>query len=421
MKSIIYSLLGVSSLMCSSFTFAEDVQEWHGKDRDASYKTKAFQSENWSKIPQTMVTINGIGDGYASPIVVGDMIYVTGLGKGEHKQTEFLHAIGADHKIAWSIPYGPSTEKSYNHTRSTPTYKDGKIYLLSGAGVAVCIDVKTQKKVWERNMRHDFAGACGTWGFCESPLIVDDKMIVTIGGNQTSVVALNIKDGKDVWKTNSLKDLTSYVSPIYVTHNDIPMIITATTNYLLGVNPKDGAILWSVNFNNDYKVTKTRWDIMAQTPIYKDGRVALSTGYDWGTIQYEISQDGKKATLKWVNYDLDNQHGGIILKDKHCFGSSHDGGENGKWACIDWETGKTNYLTEWKGAGRGVSIAVNDYWVCYDQKRGEMGLATFDTQKLNIVSQFRLNGGSGPHWAHPIVANGKIIHRRGNALFIGTL
>ena len=51
-------------------------------------------------------------------------------------------------------------------------------------------------------------------------------------------------------------------------------------------------------------------------------------------------------------------------------------------------------------------------------ERGNVGLIEPNPDSFKVVSQFKLKGGAGPHWAHPFIADGKLFLRHGEVLFV---
>ena len=80
-------------------------------------------------------------------------------------------------------------------------------------------------------------------------------------------------------------------------------------------------------------------------------------------------------------------------------------------------TGAKGYETTWTGGkGKGSIIAADGMLYCYDERRGAVALVNPDPAKFDIVSEFRITKGVGPHWAHPVIVNGVLYIRHGFAL-----
>ena len=88
----------------------------------------------------------------------------------------------------------------------------------------------------------------------------------------------------------------------------------------------------------------------------------------------------------------------------------------GFWVCLDWNTGNVQYETEWMN--KGAMVYADNMLYVYEEKAGTLGLIRPNPEKLEVVSSVVPAGGSGPHWAHPFIHNGKLFQRHGNRLFV---
>ncbi len=86
------------------------------------------------------------------------------------------------------------------------------------------------------------------FGISESPLVVDNKVIVTPGGNIAAMAAFNVDNGNVVWETASLNEGSQYVNPLLIEEKGMKVIVTVTPTYIIGVNAADGKLLWKFNF-----------------------------------------------------------------------------------------------------------------------------------------------------------------------------
>ena len=130
----------------------------------------------------------------------------------------------------------------------------------------------------------------------------------------------------------------------------------------------------------------------------------------------EMSEDGTSVTEKWSNMTLDNHHHGLIELEGNIYGSNWISNSKGKWLCLDWNSGETKYETEW--LTKGALIYADGLLYILEEKAGTVALVKPNTQSFEIISSFKLQGGSGPFWAHPFIANGKLYLRHGDVLFV---
>ena len=72
------------------------------------------------------------------------------------------------------------------------------------------------------------------------------------------------------------------------------------------------------------------------------------------------------------------------------------------------------YETEWEN--KGAIIKADNKLYCYEEKGGNIALVEPTTKEFKIISNFKINNGEGPHWAHPVIKNGVLYIRHGNVL-----
>ena len=351
--------------------------------------------------PELLWYFDDLGDGHSSVAVSNNRLYVAGMIDNQG----YLFVFDLAGNLLNKINYGSEWFRNYPGTRGTPTINDGKIYIISGMGDVICLDESSLNVIWQRNMLADFDSRNIRWGIAESPLIIGDKLIVTPGGEVHNVVALNKNTGEMIWSSPGVGEPAAYCSPLYVGDLEVPLIATKTAHHIIGLEAATGKLLWS--FEN-----RNRNQIHSNTPIYADNMI-LFTSVDNGSTMLRLTDGGRNAEIAWKLDELDNMQGGLIKIGDYLFGSS-SGVWNRLWYCVKWETGEILYTDNEFGTA-GVTIYADGMLYFYSD-RGEMALVKPDTEKLNIVSRFRIEKGTGPHWAHPIIYNGVLYVRHGNAL-----
>ena len=299
--------------------------------------------------------------------------------------------------------YGKEWDKNYVGTRGTITLNDDKVYLISGMGNIYCFNQDDLSPVWQRNMLNDFNAENIEWGINESPLIIDDKIIATPGGKIQNMVALNKLNGELIWSSEGEKEQAAYCSPLYIEDVEIPQIVTRTSGHIIGIDASNGKKLWS--HANPHK-----YAIHANTPLYHDGMILISGGSGTGATMLQLQNGGRNVKEIWKTDKLENLLGGLVKIGDYVYGS---GESNKNWFCVDWKTGDIKYQD--KSLTIGNVIANKDMLYCYTQ-RGDVALVKADPEKMEISSQFKITKGTAQHWAHPVINNGILYIRHGDAL-----
>lgn len=390
-------LAGATALAGAAAT--EDWPQWRGPQRDGISREKDLLPEWPAEGPRKLWSVDGLGQGFASIVVVGDRIYTTGVIDGEGR----LVAIDEDGKVLGKASYGSDSVDGggYPGSRSTPTISDGRIFVMSGTGVLTAFDQKSGQKQWQVDTFKDLGGRQLHWNVAESVLVDGKRVICTPGSPDALLAALDTATGKPVWKTGGLDSKSAYCSPILVDHNGRHMILTMVEFGAVGIAADSGKLLWQ-------HAHKNRYAVHAATPVYDAGRVIFSSGYGQGTEALTIAKDGNGAKPAWQQKGMDNHHGGIILVGSSVYGTNDRG-----LVCLDAQNGQVRW-TEPK-AGKG-SITLADGLIYAYSEKGQVSLIKPGAEGAELKGSFKVTEGSAQHWAHPVVARGRLYIRHGNAL-----
>ncbi len=407
MKTITLSLIFLTLL--SGSIEAQKISEWRPENRTGvSAETGLMKS--WPAAGPTLLWSNlELGKGYSQPSFGAKVIYITGT-----KDTvDVLYALSMEGSILWQTVVGRAWKGSNNpESRATPTVEGNKVYTCSGNGDLACIDATNGKVIWSYKASELNKGTFGRWGIAESLLVEGDKVFFSPGGPETMTLALNKTTGSVIWKSKTLNDKPAYVSPILVNYAGKKMIINVSLGHMFGLDVSNGEILWSVAYP-----TTAPWGdhILCTTPIFKDGMVYMTGGYDFGGIMVKIANDGKSANIVWTDPTLDDHHGGVVLVNGYIYGSNWLNNPNGNWCCIEWNTGKKMWEQPWNC--KGSIISAEGMLYIYEEKNGNVGFVRADPEKFDLVSSFKVTlGDAGPYWAHPVIHNGILYLRHSNAL-----
>jgi outer membrane protein assembly factor BamB len=291
-----------------------------------------------------------------------------------------------------------------------------RVYLISGQGEVVCINSKQKKIQWSVPAFEKFKGEFWQWEIAESPLLVDNKVIYTPGGNLTTMVALDKLTGKTIWQTKSLQDASAFVSPILITNGGKKIIANVMTNFIFGVNAENGQILWQVKYSDIQPPTFHEWAPKNNcvTPLYHDGHLFITSGYDHVGVMFKLESGGADIKQVWVNPALDCHHGQVVHLDGYIYGSNWIDNSKGNWCCVEWRTGKTMYEKTW--FTKGSVSAAEGMLYCYEEKTGNLALVKATPEDFKVVSSFRIVKGSGPHWTQPVIHKKVLYIRHGDVL-----
>ncbi len=393
-------------LFSFSIAISQELVEWRGNGRTGVYDESGLQKKWPENGPELIWSSDSIPNGYSSVVVAHNTVYTT----GRKDSVDVLIALDMTGKIKWQTAYGRAWDNSYNESRCTPTIDDKDVFVSSGLGDIACLNAISGKIKWQVKASEKFEGTFGRWGLSESLLIVNNKVIFTPGGNITTMVSLNKDTGETVWQSESIEDNPSYTSPLLIERNGKKQIVTTTNNYIIGVNPDNGNIVWTFDFGK-YAGGKRPYNNQTNTPLYHDGGIFVSSGYDHNCVMLELSEDASSVSLAWVDSVLDIHHGGAVRIGNYIYGANWKHNSMGNWVCLKWDDGEVMYEEEWEN--KGSIISAQGMLYCFEEKNGNIALVEVNPEKFEVISSFKVPLGSGPYWAHPVIKNGILYIRHG--------
>ncbi|MCA9057759.1 MAG: PQQ-binding-like beta-propeller repeat protein, partial [Planctomycetaceae bacterium] len=129
---------------------AGDWNQFRGPNRD-NICTETGLLDSWPPTgPQLVQTINGLGEGYSSVALVGDLIYTM----GNVADGEYVMALSrSTGEIVWKFRNGDAyRENMGNGPRATPTVVDGLVYSLGANGDLSCLKADSGELIWKGNV-----------------------------------------------------------------------------------------------------------------------------------------------------------------------------------------------------------------------------------------------------------------------------
>ncbi|HYP26485.1 MAG TPA: PQQ-binding-like beta-propeller repeat protein [Blastocatellia bacterium] len=390
-----------------------DWPQWRGPERNGVSQESGLLKQWPAEGPKLLWQVNDIGDGYSTPAVVGTRIY---LMSNRGMENEFVQALSTqDGKPVWTTRVGnvgSPKDFLYAKARSTPTVDGDFIYALGSDGDLACLETRTGKIRWQKSIRKEFGGEPGIWAYSESPLVDGDVVVVTPGGAQATMVALNKKTGAVIWKSAVPGgDPAGYASAIVVQAGGRKQYVQFLSKGIVGVDAKTGEFLWR------YKEPVKGMAQMV-TPVARDGYVyGGAHGVGGGAVRLKSEGGGVAAEQVYFERGLPNSIGGSVQVGEYLYGTSGAG-----LVAVEFTTGKIKWQAE--SIGRG-SIAYADGLLYIHGENGDVALVEATPEAYRERGRFtppaqpkrnRLGPYPEKAWAYPVIANGRLYIRD-----IGTL
>jgi len=390
-------------LLLTGPAFAADWPQFRGPNRDGK-SAETGLLESWPEGgPRLLLTLGDLGDGFSSPVIAAGRIFVTGKVKDDCRVFSF----DLEGRRLWQSKAGPEFTGFWPAARSTPTFDDGMVYVLTGAGRLAALDAATGQEAWGFNIFEAFRSKRPFYGVAESVLVAGPHVICTPGGSDTCIMAIDKKTGYTVWTSRGIGAEAGYASPILADWQGIRQIITLTDGGLVGVRADNGTVLWS--FDKYFPKEPARKIL---TPIFRDGYVFADGGHlcKGGTVRLEIVGSAVTATGVWEKPQRATHLGGYVERDSLLFG--HDGQG---WACTEMLTGIVRYKS--KEIAPAATLWADGRFYCLGES-GKMHLVEADARACRIVSSFKIPSAGPQTWAYPAISDGKLFIRRADKVFM---
>jgi outer membrane protein assembly factor BamB len=383
---------------------AVDWPQWRGPQRTGISQETGLLSDWSTEGPKLLWQAKNIDDGYSTPSIVGDRIYLL---SNKGMDDEFVQArSGEDGEQLWAVRIGnvgPNQGPKYPGARSTPTVIGDVLYALGSDGDLACIELKGGKIRWQKNLREDFGGKPGRWAYSESPLIDGDTLVCTPGGAEATIVALDRNSGNVIWSTALAEaDEAAYASAIVVETGGVKQYVQVLQKGLVGVDAKTGNFLWRYE-----KIAKGS---MANIPTpVPGGRFVYSASGrgGGGLVELSAAADGVEATEIYFSAKLPTSIGGAVKVGDGLYGTNRGG-----LMCVDFASGEVKWQERGIGAG---SVCFADGRLYVHGENGDMALVEANPDEYREHGRFTPpdlpERGRSKAWAYPVVANGRLYVR----------
>jgi outer membrane protein assembly factor BamB len=397
-------------------SWAADWGQWRGPQRTGVSRESGL-ADQWPQTgPRLVWRVEHIENGYGSPAIVDNRIYLI---SNEGVDNEFVQALdAATGQPIWKQRIGkvgkPDQQPPYPAARSTPTVDGNVLYAFGSDGDIACLDTASGDIRWHKNVREEFGGVSGTWAYAESPLVDGDRVICSPGGPEAAMVALNKQTGDVIWKAvvppreDGSRDEAGYASAIIVNAGGIKQYVQFMSKGVVGVAADDGRFLWR------YDGTGAGPANMA-TPIAQDGFVYTPGRPGGALIELTRADGGIEVKEVYLKRGLPNAIGGAVLIGDHLYGTTREG-----LVCADFKTGEI----KWQDASVGVgSICSADGLLFVHSEDGQVALVEATPDAYREKGRIALSGNPQhtnereKSWAYPVVANGRLYVRDKNVLW----
>jgi outer membrane protein assembly factor BamB len=385
---------------------SSDYPQWRGQHRDGG--ASAFVPPTTWPDSLTLRWKAEVGLGYATPLVVGNRLFVFAR-RGENEVMSALDA--ASGKEQWHTSYPASftmnkaTARHGPGPKSTPVFADGKLFSIGMTGIVTAFDAGTGKQAWQKP-GSELVPMFTTHAF--SPVVDRGVVIFHVGGHDKgAVTAFDVNTGATRWTWSG--DGPAYGSPIVAELGGVRQVITLTQSKLIGLDAASGALLWersfvSSNFTN------------SATPILFGQTVIVSNGGPVTAITLTKKDNQWVTEDAWTNPDVPYRLSNPILYRDRLFGLSAR--NTGQYFALDAKSGKTLWTSEGRQAGNAAIVQAGDLVFSLEDD-GELIVARNTAASFDVVRRYKVS--ESDTWTQPAISGNRIFVKDVSTLALWTL
>lgn len=380
---------------------------WRGPAADGRWNPPDLPKNFASKEPSPLWRIK-IGGGFGGVTLADGRVYVMDYQKSPEQERVLCVDASTGKEIwsqTWPVVYGKLDYGTGPRASVVIEKADAGVraYALGATGVASCFDAFTGQLIWQRDTQKELAAKIPTWGFSGSPFLWKETVILHVAAQPGgSLVALDKKTGKEIWRTGD--DPAGYCTPELIEHNGQLQLIAWGPEHVQSFNPDTGAPNWK----QPYKIT---YGVSIAQPLHVDG-VLMVSGYWHGTKAYQLGSQPADSKLLW---EQEKEICGLMSAPLHKNGRAYILEKKNGLTCFEIRTGKVlwtdgNTLTP---ADRNPQFSMvwldepNDL-VALLNASGELVYARLKQDGVEELARHQIIGKT---WAHPAFGNGTIFAR----------
>ncbi len=356
----------------------EDWPQFLGPRRNGTSTEKGLTT-SWPKKGPPLLWQREIGEGFSAPVIAkGKLILFHRL-----KDKEILECLNAKSgaKI-WRFGYPCDYQDNYskgNGPRSTPVISGDHVYSLGADGWLQCVRFQDGKDIWGFSIHKKYSIPENFFGVGTSPVVIDGKVLVNVGGKEAGIVAFDAETGKEIWKSTS--DGASYSSPGIANRNEKKLAVFYTRYGVALVNPSNGNIVHRQKWKARYAAS-----VNAATPLVINDYLFFSSSYETGALLLKL-EEGKAKEIWKRDGVMSNHFNTCVYYQGHLFGF-HGRQEAGpSLRCVELTTGKVKWSQKRYGCGSiilvdGKLIILNEY--------GDLVLANASPQSYQELAKAKV-------------------------------
>jgi outer membrane protein assembly factor BamB len=369
---------------------------FRGAERDGTIPGVRIETD-WSVSAPALMWRRPVGPGWASFAVRGGILY-TQEQRGPDEVVSAYKVLTGEPVWRHSDPARLDDPMGGPGPRATPTLGADRVYTFGSTGILNALDLATGSIIWSRNAASDLNAAIPTWGFSSSPLLVDDLVIVAVGG---TLAAYGRTDGQPRWVGPAGGD--SYSSPQAVTIDGASQILLMDVGGTVSVVPATGKALWTYSWN-------TRLPVMpiVQPARLEDGILLGDATSGIRRLAATLRDKEWTVTERWASNSLKPYFNDFVVHRGHAYGF-----DGSILASVDVADGGRKWKAGRYGQGQLVLLPDQDVLLVLSEE-GELALVRAVPDGFTELA--RVPALSGKTWNHPVLVGDILLVRNGEEM-----
>ena len=400
------TMLAAVAVLGPISAFAQDWPQWRGPGRDGAATGFRVPAE-WPEALTERWSVE-VGLGYATPLVVGERLFVFARQGEEEVMSELDPADGA---TRWRTPYparfemSPATRRHGPGPKSTPAFSEGRLFAHGMTGAVTAFDAESGELLWQV----PGTGVSPLYHTAMSPLVRDGLVVVHVGGHDDgALTAFDAATGDVRWAWDG--DGPAYGSPMLFDLGGVEQVVVFTQEHFVGVRFADGALLWSRPFTTSSTTT-------SQTPIlHRD--LVIQNGRGNGVTAFRAARDGDGWTTEeaWRTAAVSLHMANPVEADGVMFGLSHL--RRGQYFGLDLETGEVLWTSDPRQAENASLTRAGDMVLSLQE---DAELVVFEASRDSFAPVRRYRVADTETWAQPAFSGDRIFVKDVSNLTLWTL
>ena len=402
--------VGVASLLPAAQ--GSDWSQFRGPDRNGISRETGLLRKWPAGGPKVRWSVP-VTQGYAAAAIVGGRVYHHDYDEAKSEWCVNCRSL-ADGKLIWQFREAREIRPNHAITRTVPAVDSRFVCSLDPKAVLHCLDVKTGKQIWRKSLVTEYKSTIPSWYNGQNPLQEADRLIVATGG-AAIMVALDKATGKEIWRTPNTANPGNLGNPAgyMMSHSSVmTAVLGGVRQYLygtlkgpLGVNAKDGKLLWA--FGRKFNVA------VAPSPIAVDEeRVFMTGSYDAGSVMVRVRRTGDafkaEAVFDMKNNEWNSEVHTPIVHKGHMFAVGKK--KRGLFTCLSLD-GKEVWTSEGKATfGLGSFMMADGMFFVLDGDTGKLRLLEATTTGYNELASSQVLAGQEV-WGPMALSDGKLVLR----------